>query len=67
MSSNSNTSDYIERVFARQRILQFADLGEVFFGRILLGLIHNPLEERLLKLEVNLAHIFPLVSLEEIV
>jgi len=55
-----------DRVFMRQRKIRFADLGELFFARLLLSLVRDPLEERTVTVSLDLACLFPSRTLDDI-
>jgi hypothetical protein len=68
MSSSPNPpTNAADRAFLRQTKLRFGDLDELFFARILLRSAENPLEEKLLTVRLDLATLFRLQSLEDII
>jgi len=63
-SDNENVA--ADRVFLRQRKVRFADLGEVFFARLLLNLVTEPLVERTVTVRLDLASLFPSRTVEDV-
>ena len=62
-----NDNAAADRVFIRQRKIRFADLGELFLARLLLNLVRDPLEERIVTVGLDLACLFPSQKLDDLV